>query len=71
MLRSLTAVARELDRYKLNLVVVQEVRWDKAGTVRAGDYNFFYGKGNEHHQLGTGIFVHQRKIGRASCRERV
>ena len=53
-------MARELDRYKLNLVVVQEVRWDKAGTVRAGDYNFFYGNGNENHQLGIGFFVHER-----------
>jgi hypothetical protein len=33
-------VAKELARYKLDLVGVQEVRWDKGGTVRAGDYNF-------------------------------
>ena len=50
---ALTAVTRELARYKFDLVGVQEVRWDKGGTVRAGDYNFFYGKGNENHQLGT------------------
>ena len=44
---SLTAAAaRELARYKLDLVGMHEVRWDKGGTVRAGDYNFFYGKGN-------------------------
>jgi hypothetical protein len=41
-------VARELARYKLDLVGVQ-VRWDKGGTVRAGYYTFFYGKGNESH----------------------
>ena len=34
---SLKAAARELARYKLDVVVVQEVRWDKGGTVRAGD----------------------------------
>jgi len=41
---------------------VQQVRWDKERTVRAGYYNFFYGKGNENHQLGTGIFVHHRTV---------
>ena len=41
---------------------VQEVRWDKGGMVKAGDYNFFYGKGNENHQLGIRYFVHHRIV---------
>jgi len=34
--------------------VYRSLGWDKGGTVRAGDYNFVYGKGNENHQLRTG-----------------
>jgi hypothetical protein len=35
---SLTTAARELARYKLDFVGVQEVRWDKGGAERPGDY---------------------------------
>jgi hypothetical protein len=49
-------VARELGEYELDLVGVQEVRWDKGGTEREEDYTFFYGVWNEDHQLGTGFF---------------
>jgi hypothetical protein len=38
------AAARELARYKLDLVGMQEVRWDKEGTVKAGNYSFSMGK---------------------------
>ena len=58
----LTAAARELGRYKSDLVGVQEVRWDIGGTVKAGNYNFFYGRGNENQHLGTGFIVHHRIV---------
>jgi hypothetical protein len=42
-------------------VGVQEVRWDKGGTVRAGNNNFFYGKANEY-QMGTGFFLYTTEM---------
>jgi hypothetical protein len=44
---SLKTVTSELGEYKLGLVGIKEVRWNKGGTIRAGNYILFYGKGNE------------------------
>jgi hypothetical protein len=44
----------------LDLVGVQEVRWDKGDTERAEDYTVFYGEETEDNQLGTGyLFIRE------------
>jgi hypothetical protein len=57
---SLMTVAKQLSKYKLDLVGIQEVRWDNGSTEPAGKYTFLYGKGNENFELGT--FFHMRII---------
>jgi hypothetical protein len=51
--------ATELRKYKLDLMGIQEVKWEKGGTEWAEDYTFFYGEWDEDHQLGTSFFVHK------------
>jgi exonuclease III len=49
---AIKSVVGELEKYKLDLVGVQEVRWEGEGYQRADTYAFFYGKGNFIHHLG-------------------
>jgi hypothetical protein len=40
---SLVTVSKELSKYKLDLVGVQEVRWESGGTEPSGEYTIFCG----------------------------
>ena len=40
----------------MNLVGVQEVRWEGSGTLESGNYTLFYEEGNANYQQGTGFF---------------
>jgi hypothetical protein len=44
----------------MNLVGVQEVRWEVIVTLKLDKYTLLYGEGNANHRLGTGCFVHIR-----------
>jgi hypothetical protein len=66
---SLITIAREIAHYKLHLVGLQGVRWCRGGTAPAGEYIFFYGNGNENHELGTEFFVYGRIISSAKMAE--
>jgi exonuclease III len=52
----LVTVAKEISKYKSDLVGIQEVRWDRGGAKPAGECTFLYGKGNENHELGIAFF---------------
>jgi hypothetical protein len=57
---SLETKKKKLSKYKLDLMVVQEVRWEGSDTELAAEYTFLHGKWNKNHELGTGFFVHKR-----------
>jgi len=52
-------LVKEIRKYNLGMVVLQEIRWDDKGTLDLQDMNIFYGECNDRRQFGTGFAVHK------------
>jgi len=55
-------VVSEIERYRLKVVALQEIRWSDSGSVDIQDTTVFYGKCNDQRQFGTGFAVHKSLI---------
>jgi hypothetical protein len=56
---------REVERYELDIVAIQESRWTGQGEISGGKHILYYG-GADKHSLGTG-FVINKKLVPAIC----
>ena len=51
-------VDQEMDRMKLNILGLAEVRWKGAGSIKVGSKTLIY-SGGDNHERGVGILLHQ------------
>jgi len=52
----MTTIVSCLERYKLDITAVQEVRWDGAGSLKTQEMTIFY-SGGENHVRGVGFVI--------------
>ncbi|XP_008178936.1 craniofacial development protein 2-like [Acyrthosiphon pisum] len=52
-------LVKEIRRYNLGVVALQEIRWNGKGTLDLQDTTIFYGECNDRRQFGTGFAVHK------------
>jgi hypothetical protein len=55
-------LVEEIEKYKLGVVALQEIRWDGNGTIKIQDITIFYGECNKHRQFGTGFAIHKNLV---------
>jgi exonuclease III len=60
---NLTTAILELERYRLDIIAIQEVRWTGEGSLKTGNWTVFHSGGDEH-QDGVGFIVNDKILHR-------
>ena len=53
---ALQVTVRETEKYELDILAIQEVRWEGQDSIHQGKYTFYYG-GTQSHNFGTGFHI--------------
>ncbi|XP_016656573.1 uncharacterized protein LOC107882559 [Acyrthosiphon pisum] len=57
------SVVKEIEKYKIKIVALQETRWSDEGTIDINDTAaILYDKCNERRQFGVGFAVHKSLV---------
>jgi len=56
------SVVKKIEKYKVKIVALQEIRWNDEGTININDTTILYGKSNERRQFGVGFAVHKSLV---------
>jgi hypothetical protein len=59
---SALSLTKEIKKYRIKLLALQEVRWEEAENVKIPRTTIFNGKNEKGHKLGTGFAVHDSII---------
>lgn len=59
----LTTAILELERYRLDIIVIQEVKWPATGSLKTGNWTVFH-SGRAGHQFGIGLIVNDKILPR-------
>ena len=58
---NMNAIAEEAEKYKMDAVALQEIRWKGKGTIRKSKFTMYY-SGNEDREGNTGVgFIISKK----------
>jgi len=53
---ALQVAVRETEKYKLDILATQEVRWENQDSIPQSKYTFYY-RGTQSHDFGTGFLI--------------
>lgn len=57
---ALQVLLNEIDKYNIDLMAIQEIRWKGNGILQKRNHTIYYSCHNKYHTFGTGFILNKR-----------